>query len=117
LGIVPAGAAGTWVAEGILNGSASGKIAVGDTAYLQLEAFPYREFGQVAARVQQLALAPQPAGGGYRILLELPSGLTTTYGKTLPFRQQMRAQGIILGEKRSLLARLLDRLRSGQKNE
>ncbi|PSR08488.1 MAG: hypothetical protein C7N36_21940, partial [Bacteroidetes bacterium] len=86
-------------------------------AYLQLEAFPYREFGQVAARVQQLALAPQPAGGGYRILLELPSGLTTTYGKTLPFRQQMRAQGIILGEKRSLLARLLDRLRSGQKNE
>lgn len=117
MGIVPADTAGVYLAEGLLPQTASGKILPGAKAYLELDAYPSREFGQVRAEVQQIALAANAEEGSYRLVLELPDSLHTSYGITLQARQQMHAQAILLSEDKSLLRRLLDHLWEVGRNE
>ncbi|MGH1434439.1 MAG: HlyD family secretion protein [Lewinella sp.] len=118
MGIVPADTTGIYLAEGLLPQIASGKIFPGAKAYLELDAYPSREFGQVRAEVQQIALAANAEGeGSYRLVLGLPDSLRTSYGITLQPRQQMRAQAILLSENKSLLRRLLDHLWEVARNE
>lgn len=116
LGIVPTADEQQYFAEGQLPQAASGKIAVGTTAYLELAAYPAREFGQLPAEVAQVALIATAAGEGYRLLLNLPDGLRTTYGINLPVRQELSARAVLLSEERTLLGRLLHRLRSARYN-
>lgn len=110
IGIVSETGDSTYLAEGQLAQLASGKIEEGASAYIELDAYPARQFGQLPAQVQQIALTP--GQDGYRILLSLPDGLHTSYGQPLPPRQQMRGIAIILSEEQSLLSRLLQHLRS-----
>jgi hypothetical protein len=116
LGIVPIADGQQYFAEGQLPQAASGKIAVGTTAYLELDAYPAREFGQLPAEVTQIALTATATGQGYRLLLTLPDGLRTTYGIDLPVRQELSARAVLLSEERTLLGRLLHRLRSARYN-
>ncbi|WP_020535831.1 HlyD family secretion protein [Lewinella cohaerens] len=117
MGIVPADTTGVYLAEGLLPQTASGKILPGAKAYLELDAYPSREFGQIRAEVQQIALAANAEGGSYRLVLGLPDSLRTSYGITLQARQQMRAQAVLLSENKSLLRRLLDHLWEVGRNE
>ena len=115
MGIVDTSAASTFVAVGELPQAAAGKIAVGAEAYLELEAYPAREYGRLPAVVKEIALSTT-AGAGYRLVLELPEGTRTAYGRELPLRQAVTARAVLLSERRSLLGRLLDRLRSARYN-
>ena len=117
MGIVPGATSKVYLAEGMLPQTASGKILPGARAYLELEAYPSREFGQVPAEVQQIALATKAEGGGYRLVLSLPAGLHTSYGIDLLPRQQLKARAFLLSEDKSLLNRLLDHLWEVRRNE
>ena len=117
MGIVSNPTANAYLAEGLLPQTASGKILPGAKAYLELEAYPSREFGQVPAEVQQIALAANREEGGYRLVLSLPAGLQTSYGIDLLPRQQMKARAVLLSEDKSLLRRLLDHLWEVRRNE
>lgn len=117
MGIVPNPTADIYLAEGLLPQTASGKILPGAKAYLELEAYPSREFGQVPALVQQIALSTSTEEGGYRLVLSLPAGLRSSYGIDLPARQQMKARAVLLSEEKSLLRRLLDHLWAVRRNE
>lgn len=110
LRITPIGTPPNYTAEGQLPGIDYGELHPGDTAYIRLDAFPHRIYGQLPARVERIAQVPSDATGTYRLVLTLPQGLTTGYGRTLPFRYDMPAQAIILGEDRSLLGRIVQRV-------
>ncbi len=120
--IVPSQAGGktTYIAEGYLSGAAIGKIKPGQAVFIALDAYPYREFGQLKAVVAQIALAPNAKNNqsaGYRILLDLPEELKTTYGTELAFRQQLKGRASIITEDRSFLNRIFDRFKDLQNNE
>lgn len=99
-----------YMAEGSLPGAAYGELHVGDTAYIRLDAFPHRVYGQLPARLAHIASVPTGEVGSYRIVLSLPQGLTTRYGRRVPFRQDMPGQATLLGVDRSILQRLLARM-------
>lgn len=115
-GIISIESSPVYQAEGLLPDLASGKIQEGSKAYIELSAYPQREYGQLNAEVQSIALASAEVGTGYRVTLSLPEALTSSYNKPLPFRHQMTGQAILLSENRSLIGRLLDKLRNLRQN-
>ncbi|RME95954.1 MAG: HlyD family efflux transporter periplasmic adaptor subunit, partial [Bacteroidetes bacterium] len=117
-GIIPQGRATQWVAVGKVSDMELGKIGVGDTALIRLPAFPYREYGQLRGTVSEIALLADTDEGQpfYRLVLELPRGLVTSYQRTIDARQSLSGQARIIGDKRSLLARIFDRLRQIKEN-
>jgi len=64
-----------------------GKVRVGQKVMIRLDAYPRLEFGQLDARVASISAVA--IDGKYRVLLDLPNGLTTTSGKTVQFAQNM----------------------------
>jgi multidrug resistance efflux pump len=90
----------------------SGEIQLGNKVQIRLKAFPYQEYGILTSEVKDIALLPKESEiGTINILeLELPSNLTTTYGKEIPFSNGMTATALIIKERKSLLQRIFDQL-------
>lgn len=99
----------SYVVEGQLPSLGAAKVNVGMTAYIRLDGYPSDEFGRLVGRVTNVALIP--GEDGYRIQVELPDGLTTSYHRTLEFRPEMKGQVDVVARDRSILGRILDRLR------
>jgi HlyD family secretion protein len=99
----------SYVVEGQLPALGAAKVNVGMTAYIRLDGYPSDEFGRLVGRVTNVALIP--GEDGYRIQVELPDGLTTSYHHTLDFRPEMKGQVDVLARDRSILGRIVDRLR------
>lgn len=112
-----------YLAEAYTNHQAIGQLKNGQTVFISLDAYPYRTYGQVKGQLQQIALAPQQntakqeVQNAYRLLIELPQGLRSTYNKTLDFRQNLSGQAKIITEDRSLLSRIFDRFKSLNNNQ
>jgi HlyD family secretion protein len=89
-----------------------GRVNIGDKAKIYLQAFPDQEFGHLLGKVQAIAQLPDQSGGPstFRIDIVLENGLVSTYRKEIPFRQEMAASVAIITSKRSLMARIFDRL-------
>ncbi len=64
-----------------------GKVRLGQKVAIRLDAYPRLEFGQLEARVA--AISAVAIEGKYRVLLDLPNGLTLSSGKTVQFAQNM----------------------------
>lgn len=109
LTIVPSSATSV-MGEGYLPTRGSGKVELGMVANIRLDGYPYREFGSVQGKVQNISLVPQP--DGFQVYLQVPDPLVTSYGDTIPFQQGMQATANIVTEERRLLARIFDRLYS-----
>jgi hypothetical protein len=86
-----------------------------DDALIRLDGYPAPQYGALETSVARIALLPQSgsptSAGMYTIDLHLPDTLCTTYGKIIPFRQEMSGQVRIITENRRVIARLFDRLR------
>lgn len=108
--VVPPSGRGEALARGYLPVQNAGRVAVGTPANLFLEAYPAQQYGALRAKVRRLSLIPQQEA--YYIELDLVDGMETTYGRVLPFAQELPAQANIITEDRRLLARLFDQLRS-----
>ena len=119
LAIVPLEGAGAMVAKADLNAAGSGKVKEGMKVQLRLPDYPYKEFGLVVGTVHSIADVPSLSPNNvpsYALSIQLPEGLTTTYGKRLDFRQGMRAEANIITENRTVLDRIFDRILDVLKN-
>lgn len=87
-----------------------GKVAVGQTVQIYLENYPYEEYGMLRGTVSSLSALPKQ--GHYRVTVVFPDGLTTQYGKEIPFTQQLSGRAEIVTEELRLLERFFYRLRT-----
>ena len=74
----------------------------------------FRAFGILKSTVTSISEVPQ--GDAYLVELTLDNGLKTTYGKSIPFRQEMRGAANIVTEERRVVERVFDTLLSILKN-
>jgi multidrug efflux pump subunit AcrA (membrane-fusion protein) len=92
-----------------------GKAELGNRVLLRLDAFPYKEFGHLEAKIDAISSLPTKDKEGqlfYEITCRLPDTLVSSIGKLLPFRQRLTGTAQIITKDRSVLRRLLDRLLS-----
>jgi multidrug efflux pump subunit AcrA (membrane-fusion protein) len=94
-----------------LPGAKAAKVEKGQRVLIKADGFPFQEYGIVEGYVESRALLPL-SNGNYFVLVALPQGLRTSFGRELPFRQRMEASGEIIIQEKRLLERLFEKLRS-----
>ena len=114
LTIVPVQTDGDVIAKAQLKGQASGKVDTGMMVQIRLSSFPYQEFGVLNGSLNRIASAP--SSEGYEVAISLDSGLVTSYKKEIEFRQEMDGLARIITEERSLLMRILEKIRAAFEN-
>jgi HlyD family secretion protein len=87
----------------------SGKVKTGMVVNIKLSGYPYMEYGMVRGIVKSKSLVP--AEDAYVIEIEFPDGLTTLYGKTLDFTQNMQGTAEIITENIRLIQKIVNPLR------
>ena len=92
----------------------SGKVMPNQRVLVRLDNFPYQEYGQIEGFVASKSAVPK--NGLLPILVNLPAGLKTSYGKTLVFEQKMQGTAHIITENRRLIERIFEGLKSLWKN-
>lgn len=118
--IVPEKGIGKVIGKAILPVENSGKVSINQIVNVRLHGFPYQEFGVISSKVKNISLVPITINpkdkASYVIEVDLPDNLITTYGKTIPFRQEMQGIANIITEDRRVLERVFDRISSILKN-
>lgn len=84
----------------------SGRIKVGQRVLIKLDNYPYREFGQVDGEVIELPGLSREEG--LPVKIKLTNGLTTQSGKVLKMEQEVRGNGEIITENRSVFVRIFE---------
>ena len=82
----------------------SGKVKPGQAVNVRFLNFPDTEYGIVRGIVGNISIVP--SGESYLLEIEFPNSLITTYGKELPFYQEMHAVAEIITDDLRLLERL-----------
>jgi multidrug resistance efflux pump len=114
LTIVPLESSGMVMARALLAYEGSGKVKPGMPAHIRLDGYPYQEFGVLNGEVERIAAVPGEQG--YEVAVSVPGDLKTSYGRAIPFRQEMQGTARIVTEERSLLTRILEKIVSAVKN-
>ena len=83
----------------------SGKVQEGQIVNIQLEGYPYLEYGMIQGIIESRSLVPQE--DLYVLDVSLPDGLSTFYGKQLNFSQNMSGRAEIITEDIRLIERLI----------
>ncbi len=97
-------ASGQLVGKAQLPIAGSGKVKPGQRVNVRFLNFPDTEYGIVRGAVSNMSVVP--SGESYTLEVSFPDGLMTTYGKELPFHQEMHATAEIITEDLRLLERL-----------
>ena len=97
------------IGKALLPTERSGKVKVGQKVNIKFSNYPDNEFGIVRGIVRNISLisVKVETKNHYVVEVELPEGLTTTYGKKLPFVSEMEGQADIITDDLSLLERIL----------
>ena len=82
----------------------SGKIEVGQKVNIKLDNYPDTEFGRLTGTVKNSSLIPDDEGF-YRVDVDLPPTLITSYEKTIEFKQEMGGTAEIVTEDLRLIER------------
>lgn len=92
----------------------SGKVKTGQKVNIRFSNFPDNEYGVIKGKVKNISMVPVKDAQDmdyYKVEIELPEGLTTTYKIELPYLPEMQAQADIVTEDISLLERFFMPLR------
>lgn len=100
---------GDYIGRIMLKMNRSGKVRSGQAVNIKLSGFPFLEYGMLRGVVISKSLVPE--GDSYVIEVGLPGGLTTLYGKTLEFNQNMQGTAEIITDNTRLLEKILNPLR------
>ena len=92
------------VAKLILPTQNSGKVKVGQKVNIKLDNYPYTEYGMLNGIVKNISLVP--SNNNYAVDVELSKGLTTSYNKTLTYKEEMSGTGEIITNNLSVLDRV-----------
>jgi multidrug efflux pump subunit AcrA (membrane-fusion protein) len=87
-----------------------GKIKKGEEVLLKLNAYPYREFGIIKAKLD--FISEMPIDSGFVAKVVLPNGLVTNYKKQLHYTEGLSAQAEIITADLQLSDRLFNELRA-----
>lgn len=106
------------IGKATIPGPNSGKIAQGQRTIIRLDGFPAQQYGIVETTVAGISLLPQKDENeaAYLLDLYLPGSLATSYGKTIPFRQEMAGHARIVTEDRRVIERIFGSLRDMLQN-
>ena len=88
----------------------SGKVDIGQTVHIQFTDFPHLQFGMVEGKIRTISQVPTDQL--YHVEVDFPKGLTTYYDFEIPFRNEMYGRAEIITDKRVLIKRILDPIRS-----
>ncbi len=97
-----------FVVKGNLNIKNSGTVEIGQRAVIEIQNYPSAQFGTLTGSVKDISLLP--SGDSYSVTINLPSDLVTSYNKTLPKKQAMKAAITIYTKEYSLLQRLFQNI-------
>lgn len=110
---------GGYFGEMRISAVGAGKVRKGLMVNVKVYNFPYSEYGFVRGRVTDISnLAgfaqseAEPSTGTYRVLVNFPDGMLTNYGKCLNISYEATGVADIVAEKRRLVERLFDNLKS-----
>ncbi len=112
--IVPQGGVGEMIGKALLPAANNGKVEEGFDINIRLDGYPYQEFGVVKATVKSKSILPQD--DFYLLELKMPDTLKTTYGRLIPFQQEMGGTGNIITKDRRILERIFDKFLNFTKN-
>ncbi len=92
----------------------AGKVKVGQTVNVKLDAYPYLEYGLIKVDVKNIALVPiqQNNVRNYVLEVDFQNRLITNYGKQLDFSQEMQGTAEIVTNDLRLLDRFLNPIKS-----
>jgi HlyD family secretion protein len=88
----------------------AGKVQVGNQVNIQFDNFPHLEYGMVKGFVSNISEVSED--DFYTVEVEFPDGLRSYYGYDIVFSQNMQGTAEILTDKKRLLVRVLDPIRS-----
>jgi multidrug resistance efflux pump len=106
MAILPEGSEDNYFTQLFIPIQGSGRIEVGQRVLLKLDNFPYREFGQLDGEVIDLPGLPREEG--LPVKIKLTNGLITRSGKVLKLEQELRGEGAIITENRSVFVRIFE---------
>lgn len=109
---------GTLMGKALLPIDRSGKVKIGQKVNIRFNNFPDDEFGIIKGRVESISLVPSKGeySNQYVVEIGLPDGLTTTYGRILPFLPEMEGSADIITDDLSVLERLFLPIKNILKN-
>lgn len=88
----------------------AGKVHVGDQVFIQFDNFPHLEYGMVKGFVSNISEVSD--NDFYAVEVVMPNGLLSYYDIQIPFSQNMQGNAEILTDKKRLLTRVLNPIRS-----
>lgn len=96
----------------------AGKVKIGQEVIIKLDDFPYNEYGSIAGTISSISLTvsieKNTQGNNveiYLVTVIFPKGLTTNYGKPVPFKQESKGIAEVITTDRRLIERLFDNLK------
>jgi len=109
LTIIPA-EAGSMIGKISLPLAGAGEVHAGDQVFIQFDNFPHLEYGMVKGYVSNISEVSDD--DFYTVEVELPDGLRSFYDYEILFSQNMQGDAEILTDKKRLLTRVLNPIRS-----
>ena len=109
LTIIPA-ESGSIVGKISLPMEGAGKVKISHQVNIQFDNYPYLEYGMVKGYVSNISKVPDD--DFYMVEVELPAGLRTYYDIDITFSQNMQGNAEILTDKKRLLERVLNPIKS-----
>ena len=87
-----------------------GKIEVGQKVLVRLDNFPFQEHGVLKGNVTNISFSPDRENK-YTVYMNFPNGTISTYGKKLPFNQELQGSAKIVTKDLSVAERIFYKLR------
>jgi HlyD family secretion protein len=109
LTIIPSDA-GSMIGKISLPLAGAGEVHEGDQVFIQFDNFPHLHYGMVKGNVKNISEVSDD--DFYTVEVELPDGLLSFYDIKIPFSQNMQGNAEILTDKKRLLTRVLNPIRS-----
>lgn len=109
LTIIPSNA-GSMIGKISLPLEGAGKVKTGNQVNIQFDNYPHLEYGMVKGYVSNISEVSDD--DFYAVEVELPEGLNSFYNIQIPFTQNMQGNAIIMTDKKRLITRVLEPVRS-----
>jgi len=85
-----------------------GKVKVGQTVIIKLDAFSYHEYGSVEGRIVNIGKVARNIG--YPVTVALTNGLKTSYNRVVTFDQDMQGFAEIITEKKRFYKKVMENI-------
>jgi len=96
--------------EAIVSQAGMGKLRPGQEVIVELDSYPAQEYGFLHGSVENISPFPV-RDNSFVVRIQLPQGMKTSYGKMLPYKNNLQAKARIITEDKRLLERMLHMLR------